>query len=253
MMIKKVFFVISFLLYLLPDTVKANPLVSGISANEINIDTKFRGEEILLFGAKADAGNIIIAIRGPKKNFLVTKKENFLGIWYNGERIKFKDSYSFYAIFSTFKDRTNNHQIFDRLLTELELGKDNLRFNVSDEVDPQKKNEFQSQLTDQLEKNQLYSTNLDRIEFLDETLFKVGLNFPKNISRGVYVVEIYLVNDGSLSSFQSIPIYINQVGLSAKILDFANQQPFLYGMLAVAIALVVGWLTNYFFVRFIGK
>ncbi len=68
----------------------ASPIVSGISTNEINIDTKFNGAKILLFGAKEDMGDIVIAIRGPKKNFLVTKKEKFLGIWYNGKRIKFK-------------------------------------------------------------------------------------------------------------------------------------------------------------------
>ena len=116
-----------------------------------------------------------------------------------------------------------------------------------------KKNEFQLQLIDRLEKNQLYTTGASKVDFLDETLFKVMLDFPKNITRGVYTVEIYLINDSSLLSFQSIPIYVNQVGFSAQVLDFAYQQSFLYGLLAIAIALVVGWLANYLFARFIGK
>lgn len=227
----------------------ANPIISGISTNEIDIDTKFQGAKILLFGAKGDAGNIIIAVRGPKKTFLVTKKEKLLGIWYNGERLKFKDSYSFYSLFSTFNDQDQT----DELLNDLELGKSNLNFRVSGEVTEEKKNEFQLQLIDRLEKNKLYSSGTNKIDFLDETLFKVMLNFPKNIARGVYTVEIYLINEGTLLSFQSIPIYVNQVGFSARILDFAYQESFLYGLLAVAIALVVGWLANYLFVRFIGK
>ena len=40
----------------------------------------------------------------------------------------------------------------------------------------------------------LYSENSDNIEFLDETLFKVMLTFPKNIARGEYLVEIYLIS-----------------------------------------------------------
>jgi len=79
------------------------------------------------------------------------------------------------------------------------------------------------------------------------------LDFPKNISRGIYTVEIYLINEGSLVSFQSIPIYVNQVGFSAKVLDFAFQQSFLYALLSVAIALIFGWLANYLFARFLGK
>ena len=55
----------------------ANPIISGISSNEINIDTQFNGTKILLFGAKRDAGDIIIAVRGPKKDFIVTKKQKF--------------------------------------------------------------------------------------------------------------------------------------------------------------------------------
>lgn len=227
----------------------ANPIISGISTNEINIDTKFRGAKILLFGAKGDAGNVIVTVRGPKKNFMVTRKEKLLGIWYNGARVKFKDSYSFYSLFSTFNDQ----ELTDGLLRDLELGKNNLKFNSSEEIGTEEKSEFQVQLVEKLEKNNLYSSGASKVDFLDETLFKVMLNFPKNITRGIYTVEIYLINEGSLLSFQSIPIYVNQVGLSAKILDFAYQESFLYGLLSVALALIAGWLANYIFTRFIGK
>jgi uncharacterized protein (TIGR02186 family) len=227
----------------------ASPIISGISTNEINIDTKFQGAKILLFGAKGDAGNIVIAVRGPKKNFMVTRKQKLLGIWYNGERIKFKESYSFYSLFSTFDDQDPN----DQLLKELELGKNNLTFKTPNNSAEDLKDEFKIQLVENLEKNHLYSSDVSKVDFLDETLFKVMLNFPKNITRGIYTVEIYLINEGSLLSFQSIPIYVNQVGLSARILDFAYQESFLYGLLAVALALVFGWLANYFFSRFIGK
>ncbi len=231
---------------------KANPIISGISTNDIYIDTKFQGAKILLFGAKGDAGNIVIAVRGPKKNFLVTKKQRLLGIWYNGERIKFKNSYSFYELFSTFGDQISDQNTVDKLLSDLEIGKSNLKFLTS-EIDEKKVEEFNLQLIDRLEKNNLYSSGAAKIDFLDETLFKVILNFPKNIARGAYTVEIYLINEGGLLSFQSIPIYVNQTGLSAKILDFAYQESFLYGLLSITIALVVGWLANYIFVRFIGK
>ncbi len=229
---------------------EASPIISGISTNEINIDTNFHGTEILLFGAKGDAGNIVIVVRGPKRNFLVTKKQKLLGIWYNGERVKFKNSYSFYSLFSTFNER---EKPTEEILRELELGKKNLQFQVSGDVKEKKKDEFKQQLVERMEESKLYSNGADKIDFLDETLFKVLLNFPKNISRGIYTVEIYLVNEGSLLSFQSIPIYVNQVGLSATILDFAYQESFLYGLLAVLIPLVIGWLASHIFIRFVGK
>jgi len=246
-MIKKIFWL--FVVIFSISQSHASPIISGISTNEIDIDTKFQGAKILLFGAKGDAGNIVVAVRGPKKNFIVSKKQKLLGLWYNGQRVKFKDSYSYYSLFSTFE----NQELSDQLLKDLELGKDNLKFNFSKDVNANAAKEFQLQLIERLEKNNLYSSAAHKVDFLDETLFKVMLNFPKNIARGVYTVEIYLINEGSLVSFQSIPIYVNQVGFSAQVLDFAYQQSFLYGLLAVAIALIVGWLANYLFARFIGK
>ncbi|NBV06339.1 MAG: hypothetical protein EBS06_03765 [Proteobacteria bacterium] len=240
-------FLISILL-LLGSPAVASPIISGISTNEINIDTNFRGSDILLFGAKGDVGNIIIAVRGPKKNFLITKKEKFLGIWHNGERIKVKNLYSYYSLFSTFNDNTADSD----LLGLLELGKNNLQFDFSGDSSDAKKNEFQNQLINKLEKSKLYPVTT-KVDFLDETLFKVMLHFPKNIARGVYTVEIYLISEDKLTSFQSIPIYVNQVGFSAKILDFAYQESFLYGLITVAIALVFGLIANYLFSRFIGK
>lgn len=242
--------IILLLLTTYSNKVSARSIISGISTNEINIDTSFNGTEILLFGAKGDAGNIVVAVRGPKKNFLVTKKQKLLGIWYNGERIKFKDSFSYYSLFSTF----NDDKVTNQLLSQLELGTGNLKFIPSNNnFSEDQKNEFQLQLINKLEKDNLYTSGANKIEFLDETLFKVILHFPKNIARGVYTVEIYLISENDLISFQSIPIYVNQIGVSATISDQSYQQPLLYGLLSVIMALVIGWLANYLFVRFIAK
>ncbi len=241
------FFIFSFLSKAL-----SSPIVSGISSNEINIDTNFKGAQILLFGAKGDSGNIIIAVRGPKKDFIVSKKEKLLGVWYSGSRKVFTNSYSFYSLFSTIADDDKSSlEAVNKLLLDLELGKNNLQFN-STQVTPND-DEFRVQLIEKLEKNKLYSSSAKKIEFLNETLFKVMLNFPKNIARGIYSVEIYLIDDGNLQSFQSIPIYVNQVGFSARVLDFAQEQSFLYGFLTIAIAFIVGFIANYLFIRFVGK
>lgn len=229
----------------------ANPIISGISTNEINIDTKFNGAQILLFGAKGVAGNIVIAVRGPKKDFMVTRKTKLFGVWFNGKRTSFEEVYSFYSLFSTFNGEKASQEAPDQFLASLELGKNNLEFIKDAEFD--QNDEFQLQLIDKLEKNNLYSKATGKIDFLDEKLFKVMLNFPKNITRGVYNVEIYLIKDGTLMSFQTIPIYVNQVGLSAQILDFSTEESVLYGLLTIAIAFIVGWITNYLFIRFVGK
>ncbi len=223
--------------------------VSGISSSEISIDSNFNGKDILLFGAKSAAGKLIIAVRGPKQDFLVTKKGKTLGIWHNAQRVKFQDINSYYAIFSTFDDTIAPNS----LLEKLGLGSDNLKYITINEIDKKKKDIFANELVKNLKREELYSNGTGRIEFLDETLFKISLRFPKNISQGVYNVDLYFINDGNLESFQTIPIYVNQVGLSAKISKMAYENSFIYGILAVLLALVIGWIANYIFNRFIEK
>lgn len=225
------------------------PLISGISTNEINIDTKFKGAQILLFGAKGDAGNIVITVRGPKKNFFVTRKEKIIGIWYNATRLKFENSYSFFSLFSSYKGL----EVDEEILHDLELTKDFLQFSNIQKYDEKTKNDFKIELIEEMERRKLYNNTADKVDFLDDTLFKIMLNFPKNIVQGVYTVELYLIKENSLISFQSIPIYVNQVGISAKISEFSHQQEIFYGLVAVILALVVGWITNYIFMRFIGQ
>lgn len=229
----------------------ASPVVSGISDNEIEIDSGFTGTKILLFGAKEDAGNIVVTIRGPKKNFSIIKKEQlFGGIWYNGKIVDVIDTNSYYSLFSTFIGQ----EIPKDLLSTLEIGKDNIKIDIqSGEVTETDKEIFKSEFVGQLEKKNLYSIGAQKLDFLNETLFKVSLDFPKNITSGIYSVDIYLIDDGSLISFQSIPIYVSQVGSGAKIINFANDQSFLYGLLAIMMAVIAGWLANYIFIRIFEK
>ena len=172
-----------------------------------------------------------------------------LGVWFNGERIKFKNSYGFYSLFSTY----NDGEMIQQDLNEYELGKNNIQFEIQDNLSPSKINEFRIQLVELLEQKNLYPISTKPIDFLDETLFKLIIDFPKNILLGTYIIEVYLINNGSVLSFQSIPVYVNQVGVSAKISNFALNQSVLYGLIAVFLAIFVGCLANYLFARLIKK
>ena len=220
----------------------ARPIISGISTNKINIDSNFTGQEILLFGAKGDVGDIIVIVRGPKKNYIINKKAEVFGIWHNQKRIEFDDVYSYYSFFSTSDELKNQ-----KLLKNLQIGQKNIELQIPKKEREADKINFRIQLIKKMGQDNLYSENSDNIEFLDETLFKVMLTFPKNIARGEYLVEIYLIDDGNLTAFQAIPIYVNQVGFSAKINDMAYYNSFLYAVIALLLAITAGFVANIVF------
>jgi uncharacterized protein (TIGR02186 family) len=187
-------------------------------------------------------------IRGPKKDYIVSKKDKLLGIWYNKDRTEFKDSYSYYAFFSSDENDIDD----EKLLSQLEIGQDRIKFDIGDNENVAQE-EFEVEFVENLEKKNLYLSHPKSIEFLDETLFKVMLRFPKNISQGTYIVDIYLIDDSELSSFQSIPINVHQVGLSSSINQFAHNNAVLYAIAAILMAVFAGFLANFIFVKLFNK
>jgi uncharacterized protein (TIGR02186 family) len=236
-------FIIIILLFL-PYIAIARPIISGISPSKVEIDTNFTGTEILLFGSKSHYGDLVIMVKGPKRNYVINKKDKIFGIWYNKERIKITDIYSYYAFFSTNDSHHQNYKLFPKI----EAGENNILFNSS-EKNPRKKSEFKIEFIKIKKENDLYYNYPKGIDFLDEQLYKVKINFPKNIPNGNYSAEIYLINNDIISAYQTIPIYVRKIGLSSKIYNMAHSNPYLYGFIAIFLALSSGILANFIFKR----
>lgn len=235
--------IIIFLLFL-PNISNARPIISGISPTKVEIDTNFTGTEILLFGSKIHYGDLVVIIKGPKNNYFINKQDKIFGIWHNKERTKIKDIYSYYAFFSTNDDYHSNYKLFPKIEAE----ENNIIFN-SNEQNARKKSQFKIEFIKIKKENNLYHEHPKGVEFLDEQLYKVKINFPKNIPNGIYSTEIYLINNNIISAYQTIPIYVRKIGLSAKIYNMAHDNPYLYGFIAIFLALLSGILANFIFKR----
>ena len=227
---------------------RASSIISGISSNRISIDTKFTGAQILLFGSKSSLGDLIITIKGPKRDYIVNKKSKLFGIWHNSDRLRLDEIYSYYALFSTNSDNDFN----DRILSKLGIDSSDFNLQVNKKEEKQY-NEFKLEFIRSQEEKKLYLKNNEAVEFLDESLFKIILDFPKNISKGNYIIEINVIQDEMISASQYIPIYVNQVGFSAKIFNLAYNYAALYGILAIVIAFVAGWVANFIFNKILTK
>lgn len=231
----------------------ANLLVCGLSNNEIKIDSEFRGEKILLFGAKEDGRDLIINVIGPERDFAISKKQKLMGVWYNGKGFEFKNIPTLHYLFSTMDDNQNAKDI----LNELKLEKENLisesTKSGSQSYEKDKAKELLKELIKKMTDKKLYQEQYNYIDFLNDTLFKVSLDFPENIMPGSYLVEVYLIGDGGLLSYQSIPIKVTQAGIGEKIVNFAYNYSLLYAIFSVIFALATGWVVNYIFSRFVFK
>ena len=219
-------------------------MITDLSERKIDIDAKFSGKELLLYGARVEAGDIVVVIRGPEGNYVVRKKEDIGGIWVNTSTVEFEDVPQFYLMAAS--DNIDNIDA-EILKKQLGIGFETLKFDEKTDSANADINEFEMALSDKMELDKLYRKESLKLPLLEGTLFRIRINFPEKIISGTYTAEIYSFNDGELRGIQSIPIKVEKVGLEAWIYNIAHEAPALYGLLAIIIAAGLGWIAGNLF------
>jgi uncharacterized protein (TIGR02186 family) len=224
---------------------RAEPLVADLSDHRIKITAGFTGTEVLLFGAVEGEGDVVVVVRGPEETARVWRKGRYGGIWVNDKSVLFRRVPSFYAVGSS---RPLWEIAEDPVLNRHKIGVDRLHF----EADGLRKSDAEYILfRDALIRNKqlagLFATDVDKVSFLGRRLFRTRLSFPTNVPTGVYFVEVFLLRDGQVVNAQTTPLVVNKAGVEADVFFFAHQHPALYGIMAVAAALLAGTLAAYVF------
>lgn len=227
----------------------AKPLVGDLSEYHVNIDSTFTGKSLILFGAQNDPGNVIVVVRGPKRNVTIRKKEEvFAGMWVNGQSVTFLDVPFYYSLNTS---RLTKEQLTSPLHRALEIGQEQIILNTPRPIEASVREEFTQAFLGLQQQNDLYRQFREPLKFMDDTLFKTLIKFPDTLPRGDYAVDMYLLEDNRLRGVQTLPIRVEKTGFDAWIYDLAHNQPVLYALLALAIALSVGWTISQLFSRVI--
>lgn len=226
----------------LPSSGYATPLVADMSNYRIAMDANFTGSRIFLFGTRNEPGDVVVVIRGPVKNYIMRKKENFAGLWINRNRLKFFNIPAFYAVASS-KPLSDIQQT--NLFGQLGIGDSNiLPLRASDGKNHERYREYSEAFIAQQHTARRYDKDVAPISFMGETLFKTAIDFPDNIPPGNYTAEIYLMQGNDLIGAQTLPIEVVKIGLDAWLYNSAHEHPVLYGIGAILMAAGIGWLAG---------
>ncbi len=227
---------------------RAAPIVVDLSEHLVRITTAFAGAELLLFGAVEEPGDVVVIVRGPSRSVTMHRKSKFLGlIWVNTANMTFEEVPGFYAIAST---RPLEEVAALTVLARNEMGVENLRLELPRaKASPNVAQDWREALIRNKQRSGLYATEIGRVEFLGNRLFRTDLSLPANVPTGAYEANVYYLNDGQVVSAQTTPLFVSKVGVEAVIFDFAYEQSALYGVIAILIALMAGWLAHIAFRR----
>tara|TARA_R110000868_G_scaffold11751_17_gene57394 strand:+ start:24491 stop:25264 length:774 start_codon:yes stop_codon:yes gene_type:complete len=224
----------------------AQSIVADLSTREVAISTGFTGADLLLFGATEGYGDIVVTVVGPERDEIVRRKERVAGIWVNGASVTFEGAPAYYRIAAS---KPLTEIATARVLSRHQIGVDRVNLFTRSKRQPESILTFRDALIRNKKIHQLYSEDISDIQIIRGRLFRSNIPFPVNVPIGDYLVTVHLFKDGRHVSSEETPLTVHKVGLEAKIFDFAHNHAAWYGAIAIAIALVAGWLAGVIFRR----
>jgi uncharacterized protein (TIGR02186 family) len=96
-------------------------------------------------------------------------------------------------------------------------------------------------------KQNLYKREPAPLVFLGNRLFRTKLHFPSNVSVGTFGIDTYLIWKGEISAFETTLLNVRKFGVEADIYNFAHHNSLAYGLLAIMVAGLAGWMANVVF------
>lgn len=228
---------------------RAQDLVTDLSQDVIELTPAFRGEDLFLFGAiKADAVDldrgfdVVVIVKGQERPHVVRKKERVFGLWLNTQSRIIENVPEYFAQASTrplpeITDRDN--------LKNLELGINEQMFVAEYVKDPEADLPFVEGLIRGKENAGLFDIGPGKMKMSDKILFRADFYFPPSVPSGDYEAAAFLFQDGKLLHRAEKTIRVNQVGLERALYTLAHDNPALYGIMAILLALLAGYFAGY--------
>ena len=232
---------------------------ADVSTRSVAITSSFTGTEIVVFGAvdnsrqaSAELGlyDVVIVLEGTPTRLVARRKSNVGGIWINTQSITFESIPSYYAIAST---RPLDELADPILLRESDIGFEQVRMTPirgwETGLSTADLAEFKSAVIRLKQKEGLYVQEQYGVVFIGRSLFRASIELPANVPVGPLVARVYLLREGRLLSTYTARVNLERQGLERVLHSFAFDQPLLYGLFTVAVAVGAGLLASTMFRR----
>lgn len=236
-----------FLMVLLAFPAQASEIIGALSQNRVSLTASFSGSEILIFGAvrretpqeatdnpSGQGFDVIVVVEGPRQSVTVWRKERWGGIWMNVASARMVSIPSFYAVAST--------RPLERILSPEADAEFRISTPQAIRADLASDTALFAEALMRIRERASQYLTLGRYVHVDrDILFRTVVQLPANLTEGAYVTRMYLIEEGTVVSQYRTAIFVRKDGIERWLHQLAYDQPFLYGLLALAIALVAGW------------
>ncbi len=224
-------------------------LVPEVSQHEVQVRQGFTGTELLLFGAILDPQgrrasqpyDVVVVLKGPTEPILVREKDKEFGIWLNAHSTAFRSAPSFFAVASS---RPIGDIVDERTAAIYELGLDFLQLSPTGAIDLEEQARFTRGLVDLNRRQGLYKEDGAGVSISGGVLYQARIALPSNVATGRYIAETFAIARGRVIASATAEVEVRKLGFERFVADQAEQSRFLYGLFAVVLSVLMGWLAG---------
>ncbi len=214
---------------------------------KVGIGTFFHGQEVTVSATVPQGVEAVVEILGGTVSERLMRKERWGPLWLNRKEVEVKDAPSLYLAASTDPAMLNNASdfrawgygaMFERIQFHGQGGDENRAWLLREFISLKEMQGF-------------YNTFPGRVQGSDpegecpklRTSFLLG----SNVKPGRYEVRLSLTKKGELIGQTRTFVEVRLEGLPALLRSLAHDNPLLYGVLAVVLAMMTGLLIGHVF------
>lgn len=219
----------------------------------VTIHSNFTGQTMTLFG-NVEAGqggvpatgayDIIVLVRGPASDRIVRGRERQFGIMLNASEAVYRRLPGYYAVISS--------RPLDTILAEdvsadpqLSLAGLVAQTRQGGAVD----DGLDAETIRLMSEAGLFIKSERGVSFLSNTTFATRLPLPSSVPNGLFVARAIVVANGEIVSENITSFTVRTEGFERFVARAARNNPLLYGLATVLLALATGWMGGVLFKR----
>ena len=98
-----------------------------------------------------------------------------------------------------------------------------------------------------MQREGLYKEDPRGVKLSEQVLYQARIALPSSVQTGTYTAETFAVTRGRVITSAISKVEVKKQGFERAVADFAEYNGFLYGLLAVALSIAMGFLAGRLF------
>ncbi|WP_455478110.1 TIGR02186 family protein [Bartonella sp. B10] len=237
-----------------PTSVNHESIQIIVTTSTIMVDAYFDGYDLYIAGvlenidplySRQNRYDIAVSLAGQTRPIVIREKKRNAGVWINADSFIFKNVPLFYSMVTTREiDDITSAENYRRLGLGLSYF-----LLQTDEKDQEKIQTFRNEFIKLQKAKKLYNEEVGGVRFGSGSLFTAHFRLPANIPVGHYQVHAYLFRDGQFIDSAITTFEIVKAHIAYTIFNLAHKHSFLYGIIAVIVAVSTGFLCRFILQR----